>query len=308
MPRPIVFVRDRDNFESEIAILHPDGRLRNLTSTPGNDWWASVSPDGAKVAFSSARDGNYEIYVMDIDGRNQTRLTNSPEAEISPAWSPDGRRLVFVRLIGSASPQQTRSALSGNRDIFVMNADGSGVQQLTNGPEQEHSPTGSPDGARIAYVKSSFLAVMSADGSGQANLRGNPPGVPVPPGPVPPGFLDRIQVDGTISSQAPVWHPDGKRLAFICGGTGNRPDLCLLDISAERTSFLTQTEYAELPGGWSPDGSTFVFTYFPGGALNVPCRIAITQSGGTGLATVFEGPFDSSDGRFGSYWGAQFVP
>src|ERR671936_41378 len=75
--------------------------------------------ENGKIAFVSDRDGNSEVYVMDADGGNQTRRTNSPSADFSPAWSPDGQKIAFV------------SDRDGNREIYVMNGDGNAQSRLT---------------------------------------------------------------------------------------------------------------------------------------------------------------------------------
>ena len=80
----------------------------------------SWSPDGSRIAFTSYRDGNWDIYVMDADGSNQQRLTDNPAVDRMPSWSADGSRIAFV------------SGRDGNWDIYVMDADGSNQQRLTD--------------------------------------------------------------------------------------------------------------------------------------------------------------------------------
>ncbi|MEW6215632.1 MAG: chitobiase/beta-hexosaminidase C-terminal domain-containing protein, partial [Nitrospirota bacterium] len=92
---------------------------------PAEDNHAAFSPDGSKIAFSSYRDGNYEIYVMDADGTGQTNLTNNPGIDVWPAWSPDGTKIAFA------------SFRDGNQEIYVMNADGTGQNRLTYNPAQD---------------------------------------------------------------------------------------------------------------------------------------------------------------------------
>jgi dipeptidyl aminopeptidase/acylaminoacyl peptidase len=75
--------------EGEIYVTTPDGTRRaNLSQHPANEDDGVWSPDGTKIVFTSSRDGNQELYVMDADGGNQVRLTNTPEAELSPDWQP----------------------------------------------------------------------------------------------------------------------------------------------------------------------------------------------------------------------------
>ena len=86
---------------------------QRLTENLSDEWEPSWSPDGKRIAFTSDEDGNWQIYVMDNDGKNQRKtLYRNPYYERNPSWSPDSKRVVFV------------SRRNGNRDIYVMNADG----------------------------------------------------------------------------------------------------------------------------------------------------------------------------------------
>ena len=95
---------------------------RNLTRHPQPDGDAGYlwSPDGRSIAFTTSRDGNSEIYVMNADGGDPQRLTRSPGAEALLSWSPDSRRIAFQRW-----PSTPRWA------FFVMNVDGTGVRKVT---------------------------------------------------------------------------------------------------------------------------------------------------------------------------------
>jgi Tol biopolymer transport system component len=93
----IAFVSERDGNEEIYLTLaphasagvNPDGtNLRRLTRNKAEDWFPAWSPDGKRIAFSSNRDGNHEIYVMDADGSDQKRLTNNNAEDWGPEWMP----------------------------------------------------------------------------------------------------------------------------------------------------------------------------------------------------------------------------
>ncbi len=98
-------------------------RLTNNTAFEGGR--LAWSPDGSRIAFYSGRDGNFEIYVMNADGTNPTRVTNDPAQDRHPAWSDDGLRIVFT------------TDRDGNDEIYAMNADGTRLTRLTNDPAQD---------------------------------------------------------------------------------------------------------------------------------------------------------------------------
>ncbi len=128
----IVFVKNFDGF-NEIYVMDSDGsNVQQLTHTPGRDAWNLApkwSPDGQKIVFDSTRDGNFEIYVMDPDGSNVQRLTHNDKVDARPAWSPDGQRIVFH---STRDGYGTGRRGLGEFEIYVMDADGGNVEQLTS--------------------------------------------------------------------------------------------------------------------------------------------------------------------------------
>jgi hypothetical protein len=130
--------------------------------------------ENGKIAFSSDRDreNNFEIYVMNADGSNPTRLTNNHVSDGFASWSPDGTKIAF----------HNSTRLGNNFEIYIMNAaDGSGQTRLTNNPASDASPSWSPDGTKIAFASDrddppnyEIYIMNAADGSGQTRLTNNP--------------------------------------------------------------------------------------------------------------------------------------
>ena len=122
-----------------------------------------------RILFGSDRDGTPEIYVMDADGTDLVRLTTDAWVQIAPvtevaslAWSPDGTRIAFI------------ADRAGDRRIFVMNADGTGLVGLTEHPAGSGAPAWSPDGRQIAFTVQRLgndeIFVINADGTELVNL------------------------------------------------------------------------------------------------------------------------------------------
>lgn len=165
------------------------GEPTDLTMSRGvSDWGPAWSPDGAWIAWNSERDeprsGVLHGFVMHPDGSGIRRITDEIWVEY-PAWSPDGTKFVFM------AQEPSASGLDPDYNIYVMNADGSGVTKLTDGPGTEGFPAWSPDGTQIAFSSTQddcsntddpdclstgdigpfyALFVMNADGSEQTRV------------------------------------------------------------------------------------------------------------------------------------------
>jgi hypothetical protein len=143
---------------------HPSGVPGQPSQTPTVSPIPPVGDPGpiklhGRIAVSMDRAANVDIYVLDLPSRRLHRLTNSPAADLSPTWSPDGSRIAF------------RSDRDGNDEVYVMNADGTEDRNITRDPASDYSPAWSPDGASIAFASTradptgNDIWIMKPDGS-----------------------------------------------------------------------------------------------------------------------------------------------
>ena len=163
-----------------------------VSDTPTNAVYLPLVSSAAKarpILFTSDRDGNREIYLMQPDGSGLTRLTNNNRIDDYAVLSPDGQKIAF---------SSDRTVLF---QLWVMNVDGSGVTQVTQGIQSPITPSWSPDGQRIAFLsfRDGDVYVMNADGSALSQLTSN------------------ADWDGT-----PSWAHDGRQILFASKRDGNR--------------------------------------------------------------------------------------
>ena len=271
-------------YQLELDVVNVDGSgLRRLARGPWSrddqgfnavpDW----SPDGRKFVFAKRveRRGaacrpagrcNDEVYVINADGTGLQRLTRNAVPEGHPVWSPDGRRIAFLRW---------RDGPAWN--IYVMNADGSGQRKLTQTPRRQGEPAWSPDGEKIAFsapaghLGAADVFVMNADGSG----------------------LQNVTHTATTSFDL-AWSPDGRQIAYIeVHLPGPRAPLYVVNADGTSKRRVTRPLAVDLGiPSWSPDGRTLAFTGVGG--------IYTVHADGTGLRKLTGpayGPKWSPDGR-----------
>jgi|GEM_PF-1847700 len=215
-------------FTSDLYVVGLDGQgFMNKTNSPDPEYNPIWSPDGTKLAYVSYAGGFYNIYVQDmVKGGSPQRLNISEGNFNQIAWSPDGSKIACVN--------------TGTNQIFSMNVDGSGEQQLTTQRTNEHyaHPVWSPDGVRLAYQWGSAstieqitnweIYVMNEDGSRQTQLTLN-------------GASDRN----------PVWSPDGTQIAFESYRQGNW-DIYIMDRAGVSQLAVTTNPGSDTNPVWQP--------------------------------------------------------
>jgi Tol biopolymer transport system component len=231
---------------------------------------AGPTDDIGRVAFTSDRDGNSEIYAARIDGFDAANLTNDPGTDQSPAVSADGSRVAFV------------SGRSGRLSVWVMNSGGTDQQQLTDGSasSSDASPAWSPDGGRIAFASSRPFG----DSWHVWILELND------------GSLHRLTREWGVS---PSWSPDGTRLVYDAGGV-------IHVVNADGSGDAQVTPSGLPPAGtpvWAPWGGDIVFGRYDADSQATNVRQLYIQSlYGGDAQPVTSGPYYHDHPSFSPDW------
>jgi Tol biopolymer transport system component len=216
-------IANRD--EAGIYVINVDGSGLIFLTGPDSFGPVSWSPDGTRIVFTSWRDGNDEIYIMNADGSNQTRLTDSPSWDLGASWSPDGSLIVFT------------SGRTGISRVWVMNADGSNQSQVSDAWDENIGRVWSPDGTKIAFKairheqlsQATDIWVVNVDGTGQRNLTDYP------------GHEDM-----------PAWSPDGAWIAFTAYNRDLSSEIYLMRADGSEQQRLTYNLAVDDSPTWAP--------------------------------------------------------
>lgn len=192
-----------------------------ITTLPGFDCYPSFSPDGQQIVYMSERDGNRDLFIMDLAGTDTIQLTDEEAYDYEPSWSPDGEEIVFV------------SRRGGDSDIYVMNADGGQVRRLTESPKLDWRPVWSPDGEWIVFESwrtgNGDIYLMRPDGSD----------------------LQQLTTSGAEDGN-PTFSPDGQYIVFHSQRTGSYQLFIMAVDDPENQWLLNTGSVRSLLPVWSP--------------------------------------------------------
>lgn len=216
------------------------------------------APTRLKIVFNSTRDGNTEIYVMDTDGKEQVRLTQHPDADFQPVWSPTGEQILFV------------SNRDGVRDLYLMDANGENVRRVFKKIALRQQPAWAPDGKQIVYLRDqrddAAIYIATLDGKEQ-----------------------RLASPGR-SGWFPTWSPNGTEIMFPKTDFFGRPTpLEIVNLNThEQETLHPRPDLKMAEPTWSPDGTAIAFSHI--GVLDkhgpVTGALYIVNRDGSGLRAV----------------------
>jgi Tol biopolymer transport system component len=279
---------------------------------------AVVQGTPGRIAFTSARDGNFEIYTAWPDGSEPTRLTNDAADDQSPTFSPDASRVAFT------------SFRDGAEAINVMSADGSGQMRVSpdlTGSAQDSLPAWSPDGTQLAFAStrpsgdSWAIWAMNADGTNLHRVTDSgyhpawsPSGTEIAyvgPGEAiwvvnADGWDPHRITFGTLPEGDPAWAPSGNILAIARyrgdWQTSNARELFIVDSRGSFEVQLTSGGFFDADPSWAPDGSRIVFQRHQGVFASARDLYSVESGGGVPVRVTTGGGNGEPD------WGVFVAP
>lgn len=203
-----------------------------LTNNSASDIQPRLNRGATRIVFASNRDGDYEIYTMNLDGSGVVQLTNNTNIQDgNPSWSLDGNRILF------------ETQRDGQWEVYMMNADGSNQTRLTFDADYDGMPVWSPDGMHIAFVsrRTGGYRIYSM------NINGS----------------ELMQLSDQPYSFDPTWSPDGSLIAFDADGDGDGwQDMWVMSADGV-TEYVIRNPYGQgeaWPRAWSPNSRYIAYT------------------------------------------------
>jgi Tol biopolymer transport system component len=302
-----------------------ESRVRDPRQAAKNE-----DPD-ERIAFAAEEDYSEEstatdIYLMNADGTNRTRLTNGQLTELGPSWSPDGKKIAFT---GGKEALYRATEDPESFDTYVMNADGSALTKLAD--DTGVSIAWSADGEKMIFSTGGSIYVMNADGTGRVSLITNldhPSSLDWSPDCKKIAFSELVGPQGTApgiyvmnadgtnlkrlrpaafspgvwngSSDDPAWSPDGKKIAYVSEDADSVDTINVMNADGTDETTLTNYENGETGSvlsspTWSPDGEKIAFVSDAGvtgegGNVLYTDDIYVTEADGSGTTRLTNTP------------------
>ena len=218
--------------------------------------FAVTGPLTTKVAFTTDRDGNSEIYTVLASGSTAVRLTNNLSTDTHASYSLDGKKIAFM------------SDRDGNSEIYVMNADGTGQTRMTNNPAADSQPAWSPDGQAIIFTSNRSgnfnIFRIFVDGTGGVLQLTNDPG---------------SDTDASFS-------PDGTKIAFTSNRDGGNSQIYTMGSAGANQTRFANTGLQELHPRFSRDGQKLTFARHALDLTGFNLQIVVVNTNGTNAAVL----------------------
>lgn len=258
-----------------------------LTEAKGNDAFPALSGDGKRIAFSSKRDGNTELYIMSSDGSDQQRLTNNKAVDYGPSFSPDGSKLLFV------------SDREGNDEVYLYDLTVKKETRLTYSKNDDWLPCFSPDGQEVFWVsdrsgryaawrmalgpgnpeKENSPQVLFEDQTGEVAYFGICSGRLIVQREsknqsfllsvdISDGRMTEINIPSFRSGIPTIVLPDGKAMAYVSVRDGN-DEIYLYQPDRKQSLRLTNNASEDFVFGFTPDGKKMLYDSDRGGDRDV---------------------------------------
>lgn len=225
----IAFVTEKRDNVKEIAIMDYDGHnMVELTTDKSINLSPAWSPDGSKICYTSFKDDNPDLYVINLQTNTLSRISNIRGLNSAAAWSPDGNNIALTL------------TQDGNAEIYILEVEKKKLRRLTYNHAIDSSPSWSPSNREMAFTSdrsgSPQIYIMDSDG---LNVR-------------------RLTFEGSYND-SPAWSPRGDRIAFVSRAASGF-DIYTIDVTGENLMRLTDSSGSNEDPSWSPNGFSLIFS------------------------------------------------
>ncbi|MBI3399348.1 MAG: Tol-Pal system beta propeller repeat protein TolB [Deltaproteobacteria bacterium] len=222
----------------EICITDYDGyNVKQITKNGSINLSPQWSPEGKRILYTSYKEGQPYLYMLDLTTGRETRISNQPGLNIGARWSPSGKEIALTL------------SKDGNPELYIVELEGMRLKRLTNNWAIDVSPSWSPDGKRLVFVSdiggNPHIYMINSDGTGNV----------------------RLTYEGKYNA-APAWSPKGDKIAFsrLDGGKFN---ILVMNSDGTGETRLTSNSGDNENPTWSPDGRYIAFTSTMDGAAGI---------------------------------------